>query len=1072
MDTTKQGNHTTSSPSTPAEKKTRSKRRKKLSSSKRKSTSTANAKKKAAAKSGGTSDEMNNMPMITLAGPAAAIPTLKESTIDSKLKNANSEPNVDAKISNPSTTHHVETKVDLKEKYKANHISNYIPNYKTLPPKNDFSFAAFLKDVMKNRPRGPGRPKKPHSDEEKEHIKKMRAEMGISRNNVRALDLVDFAEKVSPKKVIDDNDVDNTDELNAIKCGITRSGRVSKPPKNTINNLRANGIRIESPSPPAPTAAAVPATEVLATTGAITNMSFAPPPAVDVTSYAAGNRYHPKNARWTCKVCGKYYLGAKHVALHLKHFPDHSFNTQVVDTREEQQQKAFNPETWVQETEASTLLTLVGPKLFDSFSLWELLGKKVALKQMGTPEILSSIFADIQALVMDLKNMVDQCLTNVRINNDSFSVIFSPMISKILGQNGGGERFVLPYNQIPVHYHTLLGFPKGLKNGQPPDLLSPDSTNDIFPPEEENSQMSMASDTPERPLVEKVVLEANLGTREDIDEETQDSTRMIKRPRLDSESHSAASPPPPQTPDFLNHEDESNLSASSNIGKDLNLSEPTNIDEISVREFPETETKSNDLLANASNKDIITRTASQISNQSGRSIFTESTKTKLPSFSSIICGSPKSSIAAETADLRVEDSTSVNSPLLINSHHLGADAEKLDNSSKTLCLPGGGAQSISGSAPVSPGAADFVPALSGISASNSVGGQAFQRRSSVDQVLLCATSKLVNQSNPAQSFSPGKNGQSLDTFRDEQQQPSQPISTVPPSALCTDAVSVHSSMASDNHQLRRFSFESENLGDLIKDRPLPSITSPLRTTPCTNSFQTSSFSVYSTVSSPNHQHQQQSQQQQQELNINAANNLPMFLETPPRDTSVVTDSVNSKDFQLFTCTPFTKPTVPVPLTCLPETGGGHSTANHSGVGILPIGSGKKSDVMNTPPNAARPGEFECSTHVTFSDLNHPIPSVSPQKDSVDFDCTAATVSKSPSLPGPARVTASPNLLNDIESVLRETDEFSFHSALTSSVDSGVVPGPPKTPEKLLTSIPPTEIMKKKPSIMFEDFTQN
>ena len=1018
------------------------------------------------------------MPTMTLPGSTAAIPRLEEPTIDTKLQNGNLESSVDAKMSNPAPTHHVETKVDLKEKYKANHISNYIPNYKTLPPKNDFSFAAFLKDVMKNRPRGPGRPKRPHSDEEKEQIKKIQAEMGIGRSSVRALDLIDFTEKVKPKKSIDENDEDNTDEMKAIKCGITRSGRVSKPSKKTVNNLRANGIRIESPSPPAPPIAAAavpaaPATEVLATTGAITNMSFAPPPAVDVTSMLTGNRNHPKNARWTCKVCGKYYLGAKHVALHLKHFPDHSFNTQVVDTKEEQQQKVFNPETWVQETEASTLLTLVGPKLFDSFSLWELLGKKVALKQMGTPEILSSIFADIQALVMDLKNMVDQCLTNVRINNDSFSVIFSPMISKILGQNGGGERFVLPYNQIPVHYHTLLGFPKGLKNGQPPDLLSPDSTNDIFPPEEENSQMSMASDTPERPLVEKVVLEANLGTREDIDEETQDSTRMIKRPRLDSESHSATSPPPPQTPDFLNHEDESNLSASSNIGKDLNLSEPTNIDEISVREFPETETKSNDLLANASNKDIITRTASQISNQSGRSIFTESTKTKLPSFSSIICGSPKSSIAAESEDLRADDSASVNSPLLINSHHLGANTDKLDNSSKTLCLPGGGAQSISGSAPVSPGATDFVPALSSLSASNSV-GQSFQRRSSVDQVLLCATSKLVNPSNPAHSFSPGKNGQSLDTFRDEHPPP---ISTVPPTVLCTDAVSVHSSMASDNHQLRRFSFESENLGDLIKDRPLPNITSPLRTTPCTNSFQTSSFSVYSTVSSPNHQHQhqpQQQQQQQQELNINAANNLPMFLETPPRDTSVVTDSVNTKDFQLFTCTPFTKPTVPVPLNCLPETGG-HSTVNHNSVGIVPIGSsggGKKSDVMNTPPNPGRSGEFECSTHVTFSDLNHPIPSVSPQKDSVDFDCASAAVSKSPSLPGPARVTASPNLLNDIESVLRETDEFSFHSALTSSVDSGGVPGPAKTPEKLLTSIPPTEIMKKKPSLIFEDFTQN
>ena len=125
-------------------------------------------------------------------------------------------------------------------------------------------------------------------------------------------------------------------------------------------------------------------------------------------------------------MCGKFYLGAKHVALHLKHFPDHSFSS-FPDNKEEA--KHFNLESWIKETDANTILNLAGPKLFESFSIWELLGKKVALKQLGTPDILANILADIQALVMDVKNMVDQCLTNVRINNDSFSVIFSPMIS-------------------------------------------------------------------------------------------------------------------------------------------------------------------------------------------------------------------------------------------------------------------------------------------------------------------------------------------------------------------------------------------------------------------------------------------------------------------------------------------------------------------------------------------------------------------------------------------------------------------------------------------------------------------
>ena len=1008
------------------EKKPRAKRRKKLLGKRKQS---ANTKPKPIVNQMAATKELgNNMPLIT-----NHIPKTCASKLDDP--NFNTFPSVEERKINSNAKKENKAE-DLKEKYKANHISNFIPNYKEIPPKNDFSFTTFLKEVMNSRPRGPGRPKKPFSDEEKKQIKNIKAEMGVGESRIRALDLLEVGERSKKKKkeeLSDDEGMENDKEIKTMKCGITRSGRVSKLPKKTLDNFRSNGIRIESPSPPI--------TEPLATTGAITNMSFAPPPAVDVSSMG-GIKNHAKFLRWTCKVCGKFYLGAKHVALHLKNFPDHGFNTPA-DTKDEA--KIFNPETWVKETDASTILNLVAPKLFDSFTLWELLGKKVAIKQLGTPEILASIFADIQALVMDLKNMVDQCLNNVRINSDSFSVILSPMISTVLGQNGGGERFVLPYNQIPVHYHTLLGFPKGLKNSQPPDLLSPDSTNDIFPPEEENSQMSMASDTPERPIAEKVVLEANLGTREDIDEETQDSSRMPKRPRLDSESHSAASPPP-QTPEFLNHEDESNLSSSSNLGKDLNLPENPNIDDISVRGFSETDSKVDELSCNTPIKDIITRTASQINNQSGRSIFTESAKTKLPSFSSIICGSPKASIA--------ETSEQENSPLLLDSHHLSSD--KIETS-KDMCSQGDG---VSESAPVSPGS-EFVPGLVNISCA-SVSHSFQQRRSSIDQSLMCATNKLVGQNSSVHPFSPGKNSQTMNQLQDVNSPPmSSSMHLERSSSMRSDPISVHSSSMSPDTQLRRYSFESDSLSDIIKERSMTNIRSPLRTpTPGTNSFPTTSYSVFSTESSPSHMGMNttnnlpmnttnnMSMNNSNNITMHTSNNLPMFLDTPPRGSGV--PDISAKDFQLFTCTPFTKPTVPLPLTCLPEN----------------IGSSKKMESMIHP---SRHSEFECSTHVTFSDQMHPIPSVSPLKDN-DFDCGGVGNGNKSSSSMPSRVTASPNLLNDIESVLRETDEFPFHSALTSQVEN--VPGPAKTPEKLLTSIPPAEIMKKKPQMLFEDFTQN
>ena len=822
-------------------------------------------------------------------------------------------------------------------------------------------------------------------------------------------------------------------QIKSYKCGFTRSGRATKPTKKANAELRDNVIGIDSPSPPISLPEAA-----LATTGAITNMSFAPPPAVDMSLHGPGNKYHPKNSRWICKVCGKFYLGAKHVALHLKHFPDHSFSS-FPDNKEEA--KHLNLESWIKETDANTILNLAGPKLFESFSIWELLVKKVALKQLGTPDILANILADIQALVMDVKNMVDQCLTNVRINNDSFSVIFSPMISSILGQNGGGERFVLPYNQIPVHYHTLLGFPKGLKNSQPPDLLSPDSTNDIFPPEEENSQMSMASDTPERPLVEKVVLEANLGTREDIDEETQDSSRMPKRPRLDSESHSATSPPP-QTPDFLNHEDESNLSSTSNICKDM--PDQTNLDDIS-------ESKADDYTTNK----IITRTASQTNTQSTRSIFTESTRTRLPSFSSIICGSPKPSNSSEIKDNSSDPDTS---ELILNSAHMLNTPNK-DVTTKHLCSPNveTSQPAVGGSAPVSPGSSYLTTMKNMAGETSGVNGPPpYHRRSSVDQVLLNVSSKVQNLSMPfspgkgaqEMSYSPGKGGlafssgkrvQTLESVREMLLPVTSTASLGQSSLICTGPVTDHSSSLSQDSavQLRRYPFESDSLADIIKERTSQNCSRPLGTpTPGSNGFLTTSYNVFSTVSSPI------------TMPLNTTNNLPMFLRTPPRDVS---ENVNTKDYQLFTCTvPFTKT-----LTCISDNG------------TTSCGNKRPQDVNSL----SRHSEFECSTHVTFSDLNHPIASVSPLKDTsvVEFECST----KTPVLP--VRVTASPNLLNDIESVLRETDEFTFHSAMSSTVDSvtsASVSASLKTPEKELTSIPPTEIMIKKPSSLFDNFSQD
>ena len=99
------------------------------------------------------------------------------------------------------------------------------------------------------------------------------------------------------------------------------------------------------------------------------------------------------------------------------------------------------------------------------FSLWDLLVKKTVSKRLGTAESLLSLFAEMQALLMELKNMAEQSLSTEKPAEESVSVTLSPIMSSMLGmsQVGGVTRYVLPQSQIPQHYHKLLGFSTGVR---------------------------------------------------------------------------------------------------------------------------------------------------------------------------------------------------------------------------------------------------------------------------------------------------------------------------------------------------------------------------------------------------------------------------------------------------------------------------------------------------------------------------------------------------------------------------------------------------------------------------------
>merc|ERR1712130_335509 len=106
------------------------------------------------------------------------------------------------------------------------------------------------------------------------------------------------------------------------------------------------------------------------------------------------------------------------------------------------------------------------------------------------------------------------------------------------------------------------------------------------------------------------------------------------------------------------------------------------------------------------------------------------------------------------------------------------------------------------------------------------------------------------------------------------------------------------------------------------------------------------------------------------------------------------------------------------------------------------------------PDPRVPGSgLGTGTHVTFSEeLSHPIPSVSPAKE------VSITNEKKRDSNGLSPPSESNEIFSDLESVLSEAADFSFHSALASA-HTGADRLNVKTPEKLLTSVPPAVIME-------------
>ena len=308
-----------------------------------------------------------------------------------------------------------------------------------LPKNNDvaegqtFSVAAFVKEFSRRgrvKHRGRGRPRKgtPKVINEKKVFNELRKEFGLREERVKEIGLVEQSE----------DETRPVDAESSTSSSRTRSGRLSRPPPK-VRNKEDNENNLD------------PSDEISTRDADNSGHASAPPSQVEENIPLPARRNFIPPAKYICKVCGKIYLGDKKIAKHLKHFPSHEFATPeppLIPPKENKRSPSFD--TYIAECDSNKFIEQIGAKLFKSFSLWDLLLKKTIAKRLGTVESLMSLFADMQAIVIELKNLVDQCLTCERNSEESLRVTLTPIMSSVLGlsQSGSVSRYILPHSQV------------------------------------------------------------------------------------------------------------------------------------------------------------------------------------------------------------------------------------------------------------------------------------------------------------------------------------------------------------------------------------------------------------------------------------------------------------------------------------------------------------------------------------------------------------------------------------------------------------------------------------------------
>ena len=454
--------------------------------------------------------------------------------------------------------------------------------------------------------------------------KKLKKDFGLTQQQAKeaAKDLVDDS-RINYERLVEeikkeDREGDSDEEELKLSTSRTRSGRVSRPP-----------IQID---------------EEYKKEAATTNEDekLPPPPSSSVVKQKRNFNVPP---RFRCKVCNKIYLGDRKMNRHIKNYPGHGpmAEPSTVEAAKQKIPTSLSSmpiiplartqlEELVKNLDAELVLDVVSKKMFDNFSIWDLQMKKASLSSEKGLKVLEKLFNDTEKVLSELKHIVDRCLTITNLSDkESPSVQFPELLQLALSGHDGPHYLEQP-NHIPQEYHNFFGIESTVMS-----MVSPRSESSILNPPEiddnTSSLLSGAGSEDKEPSNSgggaKMVLEKNLGA-ERMDEELEDEEETQEEDKIGSPVGSSI------------QEEDSNISIPVNVKK----GEP------------------------------------QVSEPPGLSVETLSkSRTRLPSFSSIIAGSPKPTTNAVTP-LTTESSVLHDGGHLI--HHMS------DNDDHMSMVSGGG----------------------------------------------------------------------------------------------------------------------------------------------------------------------------------------------------------------------------------------------------------------------------------------------------------------------------------------------------------------------------------------------